>query len=347
MIKTDEFQREFFDILIESKGFFIEEIGDESNSLWIAIKTLENGSTYSIIISDKNNKEKNKNKAYDYLKNKEGDFSLSNIIIFNKKIQEKSIKSRESDEILIDLHNKKVYGYNEDDGNFLKEVIDYIFENKYIEKENYYRSIGINEFTKYIIFILIAAATIAFLVIMAVEKEHVITFFNTGPNMIRGAIGGNMFLFIESGRFCEIIKGLLLQDGMVNLMVDLYVLYLLIGIIDSFEDKNKLIIMYLVSAFLAGLFNLFFIPYMSLTISITGAILGVLGLTLFLSVKERKNLGNWLIVNIIILICIDFIMGVPSSFNYYTTHSIDLTIGFLIGLILYKTNYLKNHFYNF
>ena len=59
MIKIDEFQREFFDILVETKGFFIEEIGDANASIWIATKTLDSGLTYSIIISDKNNKEKN------------------------------------------------------------------------------------------------------------------------------------------------------------------------------------------------------------------------------------------------------------------------------------------------
>ena len=58
MIKIDEFQREFFDILVETKGFFIEEIGDANASIWIATKTLDSGLTYSIIISDKNNKEK-------------------------------------------------------------------------------------------------------------------------------------------------------------------------------------------------------------------------------------------------------------------------------------------------
>ena len=336
MIKTDEFQREFFDILVESKGFFIEEIGDNNISLWVATKTLDSGLTNSIIISDKSNKEKNKKRAYSYLKQRGGEFSLSNIIVFDKKIQDKSIKLRENNEILVDLHSKKVYGYNEDNRNFLNEIISSIFENRYIEKEKYYKTVGINEFTKYIIFILIAAATIAFLVVMAVERQHVAMFFNTGPSIVKGTISGNIFLFIGSGRLYEIIKGMLFHDGIIILIVDLYVVYLLIGIIDSFEDKNKLIIMYLISAFLAGLFNLFFMPYISLTISITGAMLGVLGLTLFLAVKERESLGNWLMVNIIILICIDFIVGVPSSFNYYTTHCIDLTIGFLIGVILYK-----------
>lgn len=347
MIKIEEFQREFFDILVEAKGFFIEEIGDNNASLWVATKTLDSGLTYSIIISDKNNKEKNKKKAYNYLKQRGGEFSLSNIIVFNKKIQDKSIKVRESNEILVDLHSKKIYGYNEDNRKLLSEIINNIFENKYVEKEKYYKAIGINEFTKYIIFILIAAATIAILVIMAVEKDYITMFLNRGPHVIKGNLTHSIFLFIGSGRFYEVIKGILLHDGIVSLVLDLYVLYILIGVIDFFEVKSKIIIIYLISAFLAGMFNLFFIPYVSLTISITGAILGVLGLTLLLAVKEREFLGNWLLVNIVIIICIDFILGMSSSFNYYTSHCIDITIGFLIGVILYKSNYLKNHFYNF
>ena len=33
---------------------------------------------------------------------------------------------------------------------FLNEIINSIFENKYIRKDKYYKTIGINEFTKYI-----------------------------------------------------------------------------------------------------------------------------------------------------------------------------------------------------
>ena len=346
MIKIDEFQREFFDILVETKGFFIEEIGDANASIWIATKTLDSGLTYSIIISDKNNKEKNNKRAYNYLKQRGGEFSLSNIIVFNKKIQDKFMKFKESNEVLVDLHSEKIYGYDEKNGIFLNEIINSIFENKYIRKDKYYKTIGINEFTKYIIFVLMVAATITFLVVMLVEKEHVVMFFNTGPDLFKETMSGNIFL-IGSGRIFEIIKDVLFKDGIISLIVDLYVLYLLIGVIDSFEDKNKLIIMYLIVAFLAGLFNLFFIPYMSLTISIAGAILGVLGLTLFLALKERKTLGKWLMVNVIILICIYIVLGIPSLCNYYTTQCIDLSIGFLIGGILYKANLLKSHFYNF
>ncbi len=346
MINKGEFQREFFDILIETKGFFVEEIGDENNSLWIATKTLENGSMHSIIISDRNNKEKNNNRAYNYLKNRGGEFSLSNIIVFNKKIQDKSIKSKKSNEILVDLHSKKVYGYNENN-KILIEIIDNIFQNKYVEKDKYYKTIGINEFTKYIIFILIATVAIVFLIIMVVEKNNITVFLSRDPVVVKDTISRNVFLFVSSGKFYNIIKNILLHDGVISLIVNLYVLYILVGIIDLFENKSKFIIVYLTSAFLAGMFNLFFIPYMSLTISITGAILGVLGLTLLLAVKERKVLGNWLLVNILIIICIDFVMGISSSYNYYISHCIDLSIGFLIGVILYKSNYLKNHFYNF
>ena len=50
MIKIDEFQRGFFDILVETKGFFIEEIGDANASIWIATKTLDSGLTYSCLL---------------------------------------------------------------------------------------------------------------------------------------------------------------------------------------------------------------------------------------------------------------------------------------------------------
>ncbi|MDO4534472.1 MAG: rhomboid family intramembrane serine protease [Clostridium perfringens] len=347
MLNKSKFQKEFFDILITSKGFFVEEIGDENNSLWIAMKTLENGNIYSIIISDKNNKESNKNKAYKYLNEREVKFSLFNIVVFNKKIQEKIISSREYNEILIDLHNKKVYSNDEEHEIFLKGIINSIFGEKLNDKSSYYRSFGINEFTKSVIFVLVSLSLIGIVIILYVDKNHISMLANNTPIGVFTIAHKIVFIsisLINSHRIYEAIKSIFLHDGIISLIVSLYALYIIIGIIDSFMDKSKCVVAYLISGFFAGIFNFFFLPYVSLTISITGSMLGILGLTLLFSIRERKSLGNWVLINILAIIFINFIIGVTSSKTYYESHSIDLIIGFLVGILLYKNNYLKKSF---
>lgn len=345
MINKNKFQRKFFDILITSKGFFVEEIGNENNSLWLAMKTLEDGSMHYIILSNKNDKDKNNDRAYNYLIKKGGDFSLSNIVIFNKKIQEKSINSKKNNEILVDLHNKKIYGNNEEKDKLFYEIINTIFEKGSIEKKKYYSNIGINEFTKYVILILISLLVIAALVTMFAERNSFINFFYEQPIGEKENLTKKLILFICSGRFYHILKDTFLHDGIINLIINLYILYILVGIIDLFKNRKKFIIIYIISAVIAGIFNFLFVPYISITISITGAILGILGLTLIFSIKERNTLGNWVLINILIIIFLDFALGGPSSFTYYISHTIDILIGALIGIVLYKNSYLKKSFY--
>lgn len=347
MLNKDKFQKEFFDILITSKGFFIEEIGDENSSLWVAMKTLENGIIHSIIISDKNNKESNKNKAYKYLNERGVKFSLSNIVIFNKRIQEKFISFKSDNEILVDLHNKKIYSNNNDIKIFLNGIINSIFNEKLDDKNSYYKSARINEFTKAIIFILVSLSIIGTLIILYVDKNHIFNIANNAPMGNLGIIHKMIFMFmslISSHKFYETINDIFLHDGIINLIVNLYGLYIIIGIIDSFSDKSKCVVAYLISGFFAGIFNFFFVPYISLTISITGSILGILGLTLLFSIRERKSLGNLVFINMLVIICINFALGVTTSPTYYASHGIDLGIGVFIGILLYKNNYLKKSF---
>lgn len=333
MLNKDKFQKEFFDTLIISNGFFVEEIGNENNSLWVAMKTLEDGSIFSIIISDKNNKENNKNKAYKYLNERGVKFSLSNIVIFNKKVQEKFISSRDNNEVLVNLHNKKIYSDNNDDTKiFLNGVINSIFSEKLNDKNSYYKSIGINEFIKSMIFVLMSLILIGIFIILYVDKNHIINITNNTNEGIIGIIPKIFMIFISfigSHRFYDVINNIFLHDGMVNLIVNLYALYIIIGVIDSFMDKSKCVVAYLISGFFAGMFNFFFVPYISLTISITGSILGILGLTLLFSIRERKSLGNLVLINVLVIIFINFAIGVTTSPTYYTSHGVDLIIGFL------------------
>lgn len=347
MLNKDKFQREFFDILITSKGFFVEEIGDENNSLWVAMKTLEDGIIHSIIISDKNNKESNKNKAYKYLNERGIKFSLSNIVIFNKRIQEKFISSKDESELLVDLHNKKIYSNNDDTKIFLNGIINSIFSEKLNDKSSYYKSIGINEFTKSIIFVVVTLLLIAIFIILYVDRNHIFNISNNPTVGIFGIVHKIFFVlvsFISSHKFYETINSVFLHDGIINLIINLYGLYIIIGVIDSFINKSKCIVAYLISGFFAGIFNFFFVPYVSLTISITGSILGILGLTLLFSIRERKSLGNFVLINMLVIIFINFALGVTTSPTYYTSHGVDLGIGFFIGILLYKNNYLKKSF---
>ncbi len=347
MLNKNKFQREFFDILITSKGFFVEEIGDEDNSLWIAMKTLENGNIYSIIISDRNNKESNKDKANRYLNERGVKFSLYNVVIFNKRIQEKFISSKEENDILVDLHSKKIYSHSEDSKIFLNGIINSIFSEKLSDKSIYYKNSSINEFTKSVIFVLVSLVFIGVLIILYVDKSHIFALVDNTPIGIFSIAHKILFIFtslINSHKVYVAIKSIFLHDGIINLIINLYAVYIIIGIIDSFVDKSKCVVAYLISGFFAGIFNFFFMPYISLTTSITGSMLGILGLTLLFSVRERKSLGNWILINILSILSINFIIDIISSPTYYTCHGIDLGIGFLIGVLLYKNNYLKRSF---
>ena len=133
--------------------------------------------------------------------------------------------------------------------------------------------------------------------------------------------------FVLNGEVYRLITSAFLHIGIIHLLFNMYVLYVVGSQIESFYGKLKYLIIYLISGIIGGLFSCTLSPYLSAGAS--GAIFGLLGSLLYFGYHYRVYLGNVLKSQIIPMIIINLGLG-------FVLKGIDIYahIGGLIGGVL-------------
>ena len=109
--------------------------------------------------------------------------------------------------------------------------------------------------------------------------------------------------FILDGQVYRLITSMFLHIGIIHLLFNLYVLYVIGSQIESFYGKIRYLIIYFLSGIIGGLFSC--VLSNGLSAGASGAIFGLLGSILYFGYNYRVYLGNVLKSQIIPLIIIN------------------------------------------
>ncbi|MBQ7140592.1 MAG: rhomboid family intramembrane serine protease [Bacilli bacterium] len=147
-----------------------------------------------------------------------------------------------------------------------------------------------------------------------------------GKNTMVGLFGLHPEL-VKAGEYYRIITCMFMHASTTHLLFNMYALYIIGSQIESFFNKFKYIIIYLISGILGCLFSMIFTQTWS--VGASGAIFGLLGSMLYFGYHHRMYLGTVIKSQIIPVIVINLIIGFSSSSIDNAAH-----IGGLIGGIL-------------
>lgn len=132
---------------------------------------------------------------------------------------------------------------------------------------------------------------------------------------------------VKAGEYYRIITCMFMHANLLHLLFNMYALYIIGSQIESFFNKFKYIIIYLVSGIFGCLLSMIFTQTWS--VGASGAIFGLLGSMLYFGYHHRMYLGTVIKSQIIPVIVINLLIGFSSSGIDNAAH-----IGGLIGGVL-------------
>lgn len=147
-----------------------------------------------------------------------------------------------------------------------------------------------------------------------------------GQRNVVGLFGLHPML-VGAGEYYRIITCMFLHASVTHLLFNMYALYVIGSQIESFFNKFKYIIIYLLSGIFGCLLSMLFTN--SWSVGASGAIFGLLGSMLYFGYHHRMYLGTVIKSQIIPVIVINLLIGFTSSSIDNAAH-----IGGLIGGIL-------------
>lgn len=342
MNRSSGFQNDFFNDLINNYGFFVEEIGEGDNSLWMAVKTVNNGGLYSVIISKENEEEKNKARAKEHLESKGVPYSLHNMIL--SKSVESNYDSNDFNldtsyhRVIIDVINKKVVSYDKN-SEPLAKISGNLFNKISEPKKPWYKRMKSGKTTTALIAVnvIIFIASVVVAGLLTGRFLDNIVEINNGVLYILGAKDNTAIL--RYGQYYRLLTSMFLHGGIIHLAFNMYALYALGDTIESIYGRTKYLIIYFVSGIVASIFSLICSPYMG--VGASGAIFGLLGAALIFALHEKHKIGKQFLTNVIVVIVANILIGLsmPNIDNF--AHIGGLIGGIIISFFLYRYDFVK------
>lgn len=153
-------------------------------------------------------------------------------------------------------------------------------------------------------------------------------------------LGANNRELVLNGEFYRLIFSTFLHGSIIHLLVNMYSLWIIGKEVETYFGKIKFIVIYLLSAFMGGLFSIIFIKN-GISIGASGAIFGLLGSLLYFGYHYRLYLSNALTKQIIPIIVINLVLGFSLSGIDNAAHIGGLIGGYLATMMVglkYKSN---------
>lgn len=336
MGKNSEFQKEFFNELINNYGFFVEAIGEE-NSLWIASKTVNSGGRYSVIISKEHEEEENYNRAKEHLEKSGVPYSIHNIILCRKVETEYSNEEfslgRNYNRVLIDISTKKVVLYNKN-SEPLAKILSRIFSKPVEPKKPWYKRIKVGKTTG----ILMAMNIIIFLASVIIAARLTGDFFTNLFEVdyrvlyLLGAKDAGAIL--RGGEVYRLVTSMFLHGGIIHLAFNMYALYALGDTVESIYGRAKYLAIYFLSGIIASLTSTFLSS--SMGVGASGAIFGLLGAALIFAIHEKERVGKQFLINVVVVIVVNILIGLGLSNIDNYAHLGGLVGGMALSFFFYR-----------
>ena len=138
---------------------------------------------------------------------------------------------------------------------------------------------------------------------------------------------------VESGEYYRLITCSFIHIGLIHLVCNMYVLYIIGQQLESFYGKTKYLIIYLFSAIMGSLFSILFTKN-AISAGASAAIFGLFGSLIYFGYHYRVYLGNVIRSQIIPLIIFNFILGFILNGIDVSAHLGGLIGGLIISMAL-------------
>jgi rhomboid protease GluP len=112
---------------------------------------------------------------------------------------------------------------------------------------------------------------------------------------------------IAEGQYYRLITCMFLHGGIVHIGLNMYALYAIGPLVERVYGKVKYLLIYFIGGISASLLSYLMSP--GISIGASGAIFGLMGACLVLSVKMKKRIGKSFFNNILTVIVINLVIG--------------------------------------
>lgn len=163
--------------------------------------------------------------------------------------------------------------------------------------------------------------------------------FNIDINVLIN-LGAKENNLIMQGEYYRLITCMFLHGGLLHIALNMYSLYNIGPLVEQVYGKVKYLIVYFAAGITSSIFSFLFSNDVS--IGASGAIFGLLGITLVFAVSEKEKIGKEFYKNILMVIVANLILGfsIPNIDNF--AHLGGLIGGTIVGIV-YRTVNAKKH----
>lgn len=147
-------------------------------------------------------------------------------------------------------------------------------------------------------------------------------------------LGANFAPLIDMGEYYRFITCAFLHGGIMHIALNMYALYAIGPLIEKTYGKSKFTLIYFISAIIASFFSYKF--SIGVSMGASGAIFGLLGAALVLSIRMRKVIGEDFKRSIISVILVNVIIGLSISNIDNFAHLGGLLGGTLVSMVVFK-----------
>lgn len=304
-------------------------------SQWILARAGEETNEVIIFCNEKYNSSNDyftKLNIVESLVDKFSNISVYNINLIKIKFEEDDLNRNnnyfEENSILVNLNEKRILQYG-NDLESLVEIINFYIHNIYEKKEN--RSENIKKFKK--------ESIVTFILIAINVFMYIITAFLSGSIMDSNInvlifLGAKVNPLIARGQYYRLLTCTFLHGGLIHLALNMYALHALGPLAERIYGKLKYLAIYFISGICSSLLSYYLSPNVS--IGASGAIFGLLGACLVISLKYKDKIGKAFINNIISVIFVNLIIGFSVSNVDNFGHIGGLIGGIIISFLVLK-----------
>ncbi|MGL4763298.1 MAG: rhomboid family intramembrane serine protease [Sarcina sp.] len=340
--KISKFQKDVFNQLINRYEFCVDELNVNGKETWFAMKYIGENQVYVVTISTN----EDKCVADSFLKNYFKEKGL--LVVMNSIVPSRSIEfddKKVSNEISIDVNSRKIVAYN-DVSRPIVIILEEILAKPLIKKKTLKeRVLDFNKrtpiITKCILGINIWAFVVTALVGVLISGDIIENLMQINSQVLYISGAKVNYLIMEGHQWWRVITHMFLHGGLIHLVFNMYALYILGPGIEMLLGKVKFILVYLLSGIVSCMFSIKFSSGFS--VGASGAIFGLLGITLVFAYlnKNRSQMNNDLLKNILFLIGINLFIGFNSIGIDNAGHIGGLIAGIFIGYFGVKKDLVK------
>lgn len=294
-------------LLIDEKGFFLEEFVSNEESLGFYLYTPIKNGYLAVIFSSLGREEENREAFLKHAQNEGFSAYVLNIIFTKGHFQTSGISRPNYSEAYVD-----------DEGNFtgLDDLSRSVLSRPSPVKKK--KIIEVMPVTLIIIGlnIILYLATVYYSRSLDIDILVLIDF------------GAKVNELIIQGEYWRLVTSAFLHADAMHILFNMYALFALGRILEDFLGKGRYIAIYLFSALTGGLLSYYYTPNVS--VGASGAIFGLLGAILMVAIFKKKVVNRGLLPRIAIVLMISLFSGFSSG----TTDNYGHIGGLLGGLVL-------------